>query len=241
MSLVFNNIRISVGGKEIVRGVSLTLERGSVHAIMGPNGSGKSTLANAVMGHPKYTISSGKILLDGEDITAARPDERARKGLFLSPQHPPAVEGVSVGNFLRNACGALAGTEENPIAFHKRLLATMHDLGIDPSFASRHLNVGFSGGEKKRIEILQLAMLNPAYAILDETDSGLDVDALRAAADGINRFRGSDNAILIITHSNRMLAYIRPDAVHMMKDGVIVRSGGSGLAEEIEVQGYENA
>lgn len=236
-----NDIHIAVGDKEIVHGVSFAVQKGEVHAIMGPNGSGKSTLANAVMGHPKYRITSGRILLDAEDITDIKVFQKAKKGLFLSMQYPPEVQGVSVTNFLRTATNALTGLQQNPIQFHKALLEKMQTLGIDPSFAGRAINVGFSGGEKKRLEILQLLVLNPTYAILDETDSGLDVDALKIVADGINRFRSPEHGVLLITHYNRILQYVQPDHVHIMKEGSIAESGGKELAEKIEKEGYGNA
>lgn len=238
MSLEVRHLSILVDEKEIVRDLSLVVEKGSVHAIMGPNGSGKSTLANAVMGHPKYTITSGQILLDTADITEMKVTDRARKGLFLSLQYPPHVEGVTVSNFLRTATNALRGDHQNPIKFHKALLEKMIELSIDQTFATRYLNVGFSGGEKKRMEILQLLILNPAYAILDETDSGLDVDALKIVAEGINRFRGAEHGILLITHYNRILQYVRPDFVHIIVGGRIVESGGAELAERVEKEGY---
>lgn len=238
MALEIKNLYISVGDKEIVHGLSLTVEKGSVHAIMGPNGSGKSTLANALMGHPKYTITDGQILLDGEDVTHAKVNEKAKKGLFLSMQYPPEVAGVTVTNFLRTATNALTGTTQNPVQFHKQLLEKMHTLGIDPSFAGRAINVGFSGGEKKRLEILQLLGLNPTYAVLDETDSGLDVDALKIVAEGINRFRSPGHGIMLITHYNRILQYVKPNVVHVMVGGRVVRSGGGELAEEVEKNGY---
>jgi len=206
---------------------------------MGPNGSGKSTLAYALMGHPRYEITSGKILLNGEDVTKAKPDERARKGLFLSFQYPQEISGVSVSNFLRTALNA---RNENPISvldFHKLLKEKMNLLKIDKSFALRYLNEGFSGGEKKRMEILQMAVLQPQIGILDETDSGLDVDALRTVAKGINDLRGKELGVLLITHYQRILNYITPDKVHIVMDGQIVKSGGKELALEVEERGYE--
>ncbi len=238
MSLELKNLYVSASDKPIVHGLSLMLKKGQVHAIMGPNGSGKSTLANALMGHPKYQITKGKIKLDELDITNLTPDKRARAGLFLSMQYPPEIPGVSIANFLRLSAGALRGQNQNPIAFHKELNERMKELGIDPSFASRHINLGFSGGERKRLEILQLLILNPTYAILDETDSGLDVDALKVVAEGINRFRSNDHGILLITHYNRILEYVVPDVVHVMVGGRIVRSGRKELAKEIESEGY---
>lgn len=236
--LEIKNLHVSVDTKEILYGVDLTLEKGSVVAIMGPNGSGKSTLANVIMGHPKYAITKGRILIDGEDITNAKPDLRAKKGLFLSMQYSPEIAGVSITNFLRLAVEAKTGEKQHPVEFYRILTEKMKELHIDPSFATRSLNVGFSGGEKKKMEILQLAMLNPTYAILDETDSGLDVDALRIVGEGIMSFKSPDKGILLITHYNRILEYVSPDVVHVMANGKIVRSGGRELAKEIEVKGY---
>ncbi len=238
MSLKISNLKIMVSDQEIVHNLTLEIKPGEVHAIMGPNGSGKSTLANTLMGHPKYTVAGGTIELDGADITTDKPNARAQKGLFLSMQYPPEIEGVTIANFLRVAKNALTGVNHNPLDFHKSLLAKMAELNIDPAFAKRHLNAGFSGGEKKRAEILQLAVLDPKYAVLDETDSGLDVDALRIVADGINRFRGPKKGILLITHYNRILEYITPDFVHIMSDGNIVKSGDAQLAKEVEKSGY---
>lgn len=238
MSLLIQNLKITAAETEIVHGLTLEIKPGEVHAIMGPNGSGKSTLANTLMGHPKYTVTSGSIELDGTDITGEKPNLRAQKGLFLSMQYPPEIEGVTIANFLRVAKNALTGVNHNPMDFHKELMTKMTELNIDPTFARRHLNAGFSGGEKKRAEILQLAVLDPKYAILDETDSGLDVDALRIVADGINRFRGADKGILLITHYNRILEYVQPDFVHIMSAGKIVKSGRAELAKEVEAKGY---
>ncbi|KKW42541.1 MAG: FeS assembly ATPase SufC [Candidatus Magasanikbacteria bacterium GW2011_GWA2_56_11] len=240
MSLKIKNLHISVGDKPIVKGVTLTIKPGEVHAIMGPNGSGKSTLANAIMGHPKYRITAGEIELDGADITAAKPEARARGGLFLSEQYPPEIAGVSTEHFLRLSANSLTGANRQPLEFHQELQAKMRTLGIDPEFARRSINVGFSGGEKKRAEILQLLVLNPKYAILDETDSGLDVDALRIVAEGINRYRSPERGILLITHYNRILEFVLPDVVHAMSRGVLVRSGGPELAREIETLGYQD-
>ncbi|OGH64523.1 MAG: Fe-S cluster assembly ATPase SufC [Candidatus Magasanikbacteria bacterium RIFCSPHIGHO2_01_FULL_41_23] len=238
MSLKISNLKVTVADQEIIHGLNLEINVGEVHAIMGPNGSGKSTLANTLMGHPKYSVTVGNIVLDGENVTTEKPNIRAQKGLFLSMQYPPEIEGVTIANFLRVAKNALTGINHNPLDFHKELLAKMAELNIDPAFARRHLNAGFSGGEKKRVEILQLAVLDPKYAILDETDSGLDVDALRIVADGINRFRGTEKGILLITHYNRILEYVTPNFVHIMSAGKIVKSGGAELAEEVEKNGY---
>lgn len=238
--LQIKNLHISVGDKEIVHSLDLTLEKGKVIALMGPNGSGKSTLANTLMGHPKYTVTEGEIILDNENITALSPDKRAKKGLFLSMQYPPQIEGVTIGNFLRVAKISQTGAQISPLDFHKVLVEKMAKLSIDPDFLKRYLNVGFSGGEKKKLEILQLAVLEPTYAILDETDSGLDIDALKIVAEGINQFRSPERGVLLITHYNRILEYITPDVVHIMKEGRMVKSGGAELAERIEKEGYQS-
>lgn len=239
MSLNIQNIHIAVEGEDIVKGVSLEIQPGEVHVIMGPNGSGKSTLANAVMGHPKYEITSGSVQLDGGDITEEAPDVRAKKGLFLSMQYAPEIPGVTVTNFLRLALESLSGEKKNPLTFFGELKKKMAELKIDPEFSKRYLNVGFSGGEKKRLEVLQLSILNPKYAILDETDSGLDVDALKIVSDGINAFKTEEKGMLIITHYNRILEYVKPDFVHIMQDGKFVKSGGAELAKDVEEKGYE--
>ncbi len=240
MSLELKNLHITVDGKEIVTGLSLNIKPGEVHAIMGPNGSGKSTLANAVMGHPKYTITKGKIVIDKKDMTADAPDKKARAGLFLSMQYPPEIPGVTLTSFLRLTTNSLSGTTAHPVKFHKELIEKMKELHMDPSFATRYLNTGFSGGEKKRAEILQLLILNPKYAILDETDSGLDVDALKVVSEGINKFANKDRGVLLITHYNRILEYVQPDFVHIMYKGNIIKSGGKELAKEIEKNGYKD-
>ena len=239
MSLNIKKLSVSVGGKSIFSDLSFEVKPGELHAIMGPNGSGKSTLANAVAGHPKYEITSGKILINNQEIQNLSPDKRAQAGLFLSMQYVPEIPGVSVTNFLRTAKAALTGTKQHPIAFHKYLVDKMQELGLDKSFARRALNVGFSGGEKKKLEALQLSVLDPQYAILDETDSGLDIDALKVVCDGINAFKGNDKGTLVITHYNRILEYLHPDYVHIMINGKIVKSGGPELASEIEKSGYE--
>ncbi len=238
MSLEIKNLHVSVADKKILHGIDLELQKGKVVAIMGPNGSGKSTLSNVIMGHPKYTVIQGTVSIDGEDITTAKPDVRAKKGLFLSMQYSPEIAGVTVSNLLRISVESLTEEKQHPVKFYQKLQQTMKDLNIDPTFASRSINVGFSGGEKKRMEILQLAVLNPTYAILDETDSGLDVDALRIVSEGINKFRGENKGMLLITHYNRILEYVVPDVVHVMVGGKIVKSGGKELALEIEKQGY---
>jgi Fe-S cluster assembly ATP-binding protein len=225
---------------EVLRGVDLTISSGQTHAIMGPNGSGKTTLAYAIAGHPKYQVTKGSITLDGEDVLAMSVDARARAGLFLAMQYPVEVPGVSVSNFLRTAITAVRGEAPKLRTFAKELRAAMDELQMDPSFAQRNLNEGFSGGEKKRHEILQLELLSPKIAILDETDSGLDIDALRVVSGGINRFRKDpEHSVLLITHYTRILRYVQPDFVHVFVGGRIVEEGGSELAEELETSGYE--
>jgi Fe-S cluster assembly ATP-binding protein len=244
-TLEIRDLRVSVeetGGssREILRGVNLTVPSGQTHAIMGPNGSGKSTLAYAIAGHPKYTVDSGSVTLDGQDVLAMSVDARARAGLFLAMQYPVEVPGVSVSNFLRTAVTAVRGEAPKLRDFARQLRASMAELAIDPEFAQRNLNEGFSGGEKKRHEILQLELLNPKFAILDETDSGLDIDALRVVSEGINRYRTQeDHGVLLITHYTRILRYVRPDFVHVFVGGRIVAEGGPELAEELEREGYE--
>ncbi len=237
-SLDIKNLHITREGKEIVKGVSLTIPAGEIHALMGPNGSGKSSLANALAGHPKYTITSGSILVDGEEVTALRPDEKAKRGLFLSMQYPPEIPGVTVAHFLRMMTTAARQKPVSVAEFRIILKEKMAMLKIDPAFMQRSLNEGFSGGEKKRMEILQLALLEPKYAVLDETDSGLDVDALKIVTDGINAVRQKEMGILLITHYARILAHLPPNHVHVLIDGQIVRSGGPELAEQIEREGY---
>ena len=226
--------------QEILRGVDLNIAEGETHAIMGPNGSGKSTLAYAIAGHPKYLVTKGTVTLDGEDVLAMTVDSRARAGLFLAMQYPVEVPGVSVSNFLRTAVTAVRGEAPKLRDFVKELRSTMAALSIDPAFAERSLNEGFSGGEKKRQEILQLELLQPKIAILDETDSGLDVDALKIVADGINRFsQEPGHGVLLITHYNRILRYVKPDFVHVFVAGRVVEEGGPELAERLENEGYE--
>ncbi|MGI5156770.1 Fe-S cluster assembly ATPase SufC [Microbispora sp. CA-102843] len=239
-TLEIRDLHVAVGDKEILRGVDLTVRSGETHAIMGPNGSGKSTLAYAVAGHPKYTVTSGSVLLDGEDLLEMSVDERARAGLFLAMQYPVEVPGVSVSNFLRSAITAVRGEAPKLREFAKELKAGMDGLSIDPAFAQRNTNEGFSGGEKKRHEILQLELLKPKIAVLDETDSGLDVDALRVVSEGINRFRASgDTGVLLITHYTRILRYVKPDFVHVFAGGRVVEEGGPELADKLENEGYE--
>jgi Fe-S cluster assembly ATP-binding protein len=226
--------------KEILGGVDLTVRAGETHAMMGPNGSGKSTLAYSIAGHPKYQVTSGQVLLDGADVLAMSVDERARAGLFLAMQYPVEVPGVSMTNFLRTAATSIRGEAPKLRTWVKEVKAAMSDLDIDPSFAERSVNEGFSGGEKKRHEILQLSLLKPKIAVLDETDSGLDVDALRVVSEGVNRYRASgDVGVLLITHYTRILRHITPDHVHVFAGGRIVESGGPELAEELEAGGYE--
>ena len=239
--LVIKNLHVSIGDQEIIRGLSLTVPQGEVHAIMGPNGSGKSTLAKALAGHPDYTVTSGEVLMDGENILDLAPDQRARKGIFLAFQYPSEIPGVSIANFLRAAVQARMpdGEELEATEYYAKLYEKMDQLEMDRSFTSRSVNEGFSGGEKKRNEILQLAMLEPKYAVLDETDSGLDIDALKIVANGVNALRGPNLGALVITHYQRLLDYIVPDYVHVMVQGRIVRSGGKELALELEEKGYD--
>jgi len=239
MSLEIRNLHVRIDEREILHGVDLTVEKGQTHALMGPNGSGKSTLANSIMGNPNYEVTDGQITFNGEDMTEADPDERARAGLFMAFQYPATVPGVSVANFLRLAVNARRDEPMKVKDFGKFMRENVDMLKIDSSFTSRYLNEGFSGGEKKRAEILQMAMLRPEIAVLDETDSGLDIDALRVVADGVNALSGPELGSLIITHYTRILNYVRPDFVHIMLDGRIVREGGPELADELEEKGYE--
>ncbi len=243
-TLTITDLRVEVatetGPKEILKGVNLTVRSGEVHAIMGPNGSGKSTLAYAIAGHPKYTVTGGSVTLDGVELTQLTVDERARAGLFLAMQYPIEVPGVSVANFLRTAKTALSGEAPKVRTWVKDVNAALDRLGLDPTFSARSLNEGFSGGEKKRNEIVQLELLNPKFAILDETDSGLDIDALRIVSEGVNRFAAQgDRGVLLITHYTRILNYIKPDFVHVFVDGRIAEEGGPELAENLEIEGYE--
>ena len=232
-------LRADVAGKEILKGLNLTVRQGEVHAIMGPNGSGKSTLANALMGNPRYAVTGGEVRFLGQTLAGMAPDERARRGLFLAFQYPVAVPGVTVVNFLRQAVNAVRGEDIPVREFREELFAQMELLKVDRDFARRYLNDGFSGGEKKRAEMLQLAMLQPRMAVLDETDSGLDIDALRTVADGVNTIMNENMGLLLITHYQRLLNYIKPQFVHVLIDGRIVRSGGPELAEELEANGYD--
>jgi Fe-S cluster assembly ATP-binding protein len=250
--LVVDNLHVSVEGKEILKGLSLQVGKGEIHALMGPNGSGKSTFANALMGHPRYEITAGDIQFKGESVLEMEPDERSRRGLFMAFQYPVAIPGLSVANFLRsalnarqpeastNGAGAMPQRKGIPLKEFRGLLREkMALLKMDETFANRYLNDGFSGGEKKRAEILQLAMLKPEIAIMDETDSGLDIDALRIVSDGVNALAGPNLGVLVITHYQRILNYIKPQHVHVMVDGRIVRSGGPELAHELESRGYD--
>jgi len=237
--LVIENLHVTVEGKPILKGVSVELAAGEVHAIMGPNGSGKSTLSFCLMGHPKYAITEGRVLYQGRDIAALPPDERAKAGIFLAFQYPTAIPGVTIANFLRSALKAVRVGEVSIKEFRQLVKAQMKTLGIQDGFMNRYVNDGFSGGEKKRLEILQLAVLQPRLAVLDETDSGLDIDALQVVASGINAMRTPQRGILLITHYQRLLNYIKPDRVHVMVDGVIARSGGAELALELEREGYK--
>ena len=243
-TLEIKDLHVSVdteeGAKEILRGVTLTIHSGETHAIMGPNGSGKSTLAYSVAGHPKYTVTSGSVTLDGEDVLAMKVDERARAGIFLAMQYPVEVPGVSVSNFLRTAKTAIDGEAPKLRTWVKDMKGAMGNLRMDPAFAERNVNEGFSGGEKKRHEILQMELLRPKFAVLDETDSGLDVDALRVVSEGVNRAKESTGAgVLLITHYTRILRYITPDFVHVFVDGRIAEEGGPELAERLEAEGYD--
>jgi Fe-S cluster assembly ATP-binding protein len=239
-TLEIRDLHVSVEDKEILRGVDLTVRSGETHAIMGPNGSGKSTLAYAIAGHPKYDVTSGEVLLDGDSVLEMTVDERARAGLFLAMQYPVEVPGVSVSNFLRTAVTAVRGEAPKLRDFAKEMRGAMSELQIDPAFAQRNLNEGFSGGEKKRHEILQLEMLKPKVAVLDETDSGLDIDALKVVSEGVNRFReGGETGVLLITHYTRILRYVKPDHVHVFAGGRIVEEGGPELADLLESEGYE--
>jgi Fe-S cluster assembly ATP-binding protein len=243
--LEINNLHVHIADKEILKGLSLVVRQGEIHAIMGPNGTGKSTLAYTLMGHPGYSVTQGEVLFKGQDVLALEPDERARAGMFLAFQYPVAIPGVTVANFLRSAINARRRAENPedkgmPIPeFRKVLKEKMDLLKMDHSFAGRYLNDGFSGGEKKRAEILQMATLRPEISILDETDSGLDIDALRIVAEGVNALAGPNLGVLVITHYQRLLNYIKPDHVHVMLDGRIVESGGADLALHLEEHGYD--
>lgn len=235
----FENIHVEVEGKEVVRGVSLKVMPGEIHAIMGPNGSGKSSLSNALMGHPAYEIIKGTASLDGQNLLDMSADQRSRAGLFLAFQYPLAIPGVTVANFMRTALQAHRGKEADMSDFRKLFKKEMDELAIDHAFATRYINDGFSGGEKKRIEILQLSMLSPKMALLDETDSGLDIDALKTVAEGINRFHTDGKGVLLVTHYQRLLNYVKPHQVHVMSNGQLIKSGGPELAMKLEESGYD--
>jgi Fe-S cluster assembly ATP-binding protein len=237
--LRIENLHVEVDGNEIVKGLDLEVGQGEIHAIMGPNGSGKSTLANVLMGHPRYDVTDGSVTFEGEDVLELEPDERAKMGMFLAFQYPSEVPGVSVANFLRTAVNSVREEDLSPMEMYKLLQEKMAVMRMDPKFAERYLNEGFSGGEKKRNEILQMLMLQPRLAILDETDSGLDIDALQVVARGVNEMRGPEVSAVLITHYQRILRYIEPDRVHVMLDGRLVTSGGKELAEALEEKGYD--
>jgi Fe-S cluster assembly ATP-binding protein len=237
-TLEVRGLHATVEGKEILRGIDLTVRQGEIHALMGPNGSGKSTLSNVIMGRPGYAITAGTVVLNGEDITALTPDERAKRGLFLAMQYPTEIPGVSVVNFLRTAYQSIKGEQISALAFRKHMKEQMDRLGVEDAMVQRYVNQGFSGGEKKRNEVLQLAVLEPQIALLDETDSGLDIDSLKLVAESVNELVGPELGVLIITHYQRMLNYITPQQVHVMMLGKIVRSGGPELAHELEEKGY---
>lgn len=243
--LKINNLHVSIDGNQIIKGLNLTVRQGEVHALMGPNGTGKSTLAYAIMGHPNYHVTDGDILVDGKSVLDMAPDERSREGLFLAFQYPVSISGVTVANFLRTAVNAHRRHSDPPqedisiLEFRKMLKSKMDLLEMEYLFGGRYLNEGFSGGEKKRTEVLQLAVLEPSFAILDETDSGLDIDAIRIVSEGVNVVKGPKMGVMVITHYQRMLDYIQPDFVHIMFDGRIVESGGKDLSLVLEEQGYD--
>ena len=237
--LAIEDLHVAVDGEPILRGVDLAVHRGEIHTIMGPNGSGKSTLAKVLMGHPAYEITAGRVCFGGEDITEDDPPSRARKGMFLAFQHPEVIPGVSVVNFLRTALSNRTGINYTVLELRLKVMDAMASLGIDDSFADRYLNEGFSGGERKRNEVLQMAVLEPELAVMDETDSGLDIDALRTVAEGIDRLAGPERAFLIITHYQRLLDHVTPDRVHVLVNGRIAASGGADLARRLEEEGYE--
>jgi len=238
-TFLIEDLHVSVEDKPILRGVNLAVQQGEIHALMGPNGSGKSTLANALMGHPKYAVTGGRVLFQGQDVLTMSVDERARLGMFLAFQYPVAIPGVSLGNFLRAATRAVQGSSLTAGAFRKELMDKMKLLKMDPSFAARYVNDGLSGGEKKRAEVLQMALLKPKIAVMDETDSGLDIDALRIVAEGVNTIHTPEMGVLVITHYQRLLNYIKPEFVHVLVAGQIVKSGGYELVEQLEAEGYD--
>ena len=237
--LQIEDLHASAGDTEILRGVDVVVERGEIAALMGPNGSGKSTLANVLMGHPGFTVTQGRILYEGQDITAMAPDARAKLGMFLAFQYPEEIPGVSVIQFLRQALSNRTGIDYTVLELRLKVMEAMRELGMPSSFADRYLNEGFSGGERKRNEVLQMAVLEPDMVIMDETDSGLDIDALRIVADGVNRLTGPDRGFLVITHYQRLLEHITPDTVHVFLQGRVAETGGSELAERLEEEGYD--
>jgi Fe-S cluster assembly ATP-binding protein len=237
--LKLENLKVSIGGKEILKGINLTVNRGEVHVIMGTNGAGKSTLFHAIMGNPSYTVTGGKILLDGEDIVNDAVNERAKKGVFLSFQSPLTIPGITVENFIRTAKNTIDGVNQRMLPFRRELKKQMEKLDMDSAYAERYVNDGFSGGERKKNEILQMRMLNPKLAMLDETDSGLDVDAVRIVSEGVADFHNKDNAVLIITHHKQILQSVNPDFVHVLIGGQIVANGGPELVQQIEATGYD--
>ncbi|MFB6216052.1 MAG: Fe-S cluster assembly ATPase SufC [Candidatus Aenigmatarchaeota archaeon] len=239
MSLEIKDLKTSIEGKEILKGVDLEVKKGEIHALMGPNGSGKSTLSHALMGNPNYTVQNGKILIDGEDVTEMDTDERARKGLFLGFQYPSEISGITVSEFLKQAINSRRDEPISSSDFRERVEQGLELLDMDEEFSDRYINEGFSGGEKKRAEVLQMSILRPNYAVLDEIDSGLDIDALKIVANGISELSGEDMGLLLITHYRRILDYVEPDHVHVMIDGKIVESGGPELAHRLEEEGYE--
>jgi Fe-S cluster assembly ATP-binding protein len=238
--LQIEDLHARAGDVEILRGVDLTVDRGEIHALMGPNGSGKSTLASVLMGHPGYKVTKGRVLYQGEDVTASPSYQRGMKGMFLAFQHPEAIPGVSVIQFLRQALSNRTGVDLTVLELRLKVMDAMKELGMESSFADRYLNEGFSGGERKRNEVLQMAVLQPELAIMDETDSGLDIDALRTVADGVNKLTGPERGFLIITHYQRLLDYVTPDRVHIFMDGRILETGDSGLAARLEAEGYDS-
>ncbi|MDP9330751.1 MAG: Fe-S cluster assembly ATPase SufC [Actinomycetota bacterium] len=238
-TLEIRGLHAEIEGKHILKGIDLVVRQGETHALMGPNGSGKSTLSNVIMGRPGYVATQGQVVFNGEDITALTPDDRAKRGLFLAMQYPTEVPGVSVVNFMRTAYNAVKGEQVSALAFRKHMKEQMEKLGIEDAMVNRYVNQGFSGGEKKRNEVLQLAVLEPQIAILDETDSGLDIDSLKLVATGIQQLVGPELGVLVITHYQRILNYITPDQVHVMMKGRIVKSGGAELAHMLEEKGYE--
>lgn len=233
------NLHVQIEDKEILKGLNLTVRKGEIHAIMGPNGGGKSTLCNSLMGNPKYSITQGQILFDGEDITSVKVNERAKKGIFLSFQYPEEIPGITVDNFIRTAVNTVTGKNMSMLQFGKQMKEKMDMLSMKPEYRTRYLNVGFSGGEKKKTEILQMALLNPKLVMLDEIDSGLDIDALKIVAETVKKLKTENMSILIVTHYNRILDYLEPDVISVLMDGRIVKSGDKNLAKELEKTGYE--